>query len=213
MWRKCNYNPFQVYGYCWQCGFILCVHLLQWSGHRHAHQLDFHRPAPVSGWCHGLGHDCPGHSGHWIRCVSILRQLLDILFNIQTKDCLYMFFCFFPNLSRYFPLLHGVCQSKGPAWFWYYHPWPGPADRLCCVPADQTNLAGVQYGPTYFLSSILVVRSGGVACVWCVSFAVSQWSFWPLWRSSSSCSSSSLGKDFWLPSLWSKRPASGSYDM
>lgn len=37
---------------------------------------------------------------------------------------------------RDFPLLHGVCQSERPARFWRHHPWPGPADRLCCVPAD-----------------------------------------------------------------------------
>lgn len=44
----------------------LRVHLLQRPGHRHDHQLDFHCPAAISGWYHGLGHDSFGDSGDWI---------------------------------------------------------------------------------------------------------------------------------------------------
>lgn len=55
--------------HCWKSGLNLCVHRLQGSGDRHGHQLDFHCAAAISGWCHGLGHDCSGYSGHWIRYV------------------------------------------------------------------------------------------------------------------------------------------------
>lgn len=51
----------------------LRVHLLQRPGDRHDHQLDFHCPAAISGWHHGLGHDSFGDTGDWIWYVISLR--------------------------------------------------------------------------------------------------------------------------------------------
>jgi len=46
---------------------------------------------------------------------------------------------------RDLPLLHGVCESEGRAGLRRDHPRPGPADGLLRLPADQTDLAGLQY--------------------------------------------------------------------
>lgn len=78
--------------HCWKSGFNLCVHRLQGSGDCHGHQLDFHCPAAISGWCHGLGHDCSGYSGHWIRYVFSLCRFWNVLFYIETKHYLCLFF-------------------------------------------------------------------------------------------------------------------------
>lgn len=102
--------------------------------------------------------------------VMIVLVILVIGYGkLQSSRGYPLFFFFFLNeelnmyecsfTKRHRPLLHGVCESEGRAGLWRHHPWPGPADGLLRLPADQTDLAGLQYAH---------LRSSAHLCVKCL---------------------------------------------